>query len=70
MCPWFENIHCHDNLQERLPKGSQEKQLIGPLEASHVKRRILRRIEKTNIKGSYVINDLVKGVNTKGLVSH
>ena len=70
MSPWFESIHCQDNLQERLQEGSQKKQLIGPLEASHIKRGILRRIEKTNVKGSYVIDDLVKDVDTKRLVSH
>ena len=66
MCLWFENIYCHNNLRER----SQKKQFIGPLEASHIERGILRRIEKTNVKRSYVINDLVKDVDTKGLVSH
>ena len=70
MSPWFENIHRHDNLRERLGEGSKEKHLIGPLEASHIERGILRRIEKTNVKGSYVIDDLVKDIDTKGLVSH
>ena len=59
MIPWFENIHRHDNLRERLEEGSKEKQLIGPLEASHIKRGILKRIEKANVKKSYVIDDLV-----------
>ena len=36
MSPWFENIHRHDNLRERLGEGSKEKQLTGPLEASHI----------------------------------
>ena len=70
MIPWFENIHCRDNLRERLEEGSEEKQLIGPLEASHVERAILRKIEKSNVKGVYVIDDLIEDIDTKGIVSH
>ena len=61
MSPWFENF------REILGEISKEKQLIGPLEASHIKRAILRRIEKTNVKGSYVIDDLVEDVGLKNL---
>jgi hypothetical protein len=70
MILWFENIHCRDNLRERLEEGSKEKQLIGPLEASHVERTILRKIEKSNVKGVYVIDDLIEDIDTKGIVSH
>ena len=70
MIPWFEDIHRHDNLRERLGEGSKERQLIGPLEASHIERGILRSIEKTNVKGSYVIDDLVEDIDTEELGSN
>ena len=70
MIPWFENIYYRNNLRERLEEGSKEKQLIGSFQASHVERLILRRIEKTNVKGVYVIEDLVEDIDTKGIVSH
>jgi hypothetical protein len=70
MIPWFENIHCRDNLRERLEEGSEEKHLIGPLEASHVERSILRKIERSNVKGVYVIDDTIEDIDTKGTESH
>jgi hypothetical protein len=69
MIPWFENIHCHDNLRERLEEGSEQKQLIGPLQASYVERSILRKIKKSNVKGIYMIDDLIEDIDTKGTVS-
>lgn len=67
MIPWFENIHRHDNLRERLEEGSKEKQLIGPLEASYIEESILKRIEDSNVKGLFVIEDLIEDI---GDVSH
>ena len=68
--PWFENIHCYNNLQERLQDRSKEKQFIEPLNTSYYERRIMLNVEKTNVKRHYMINDIVKGIDTKGLVSH
>jgi hypothetical protein len=65
MIPWFENIHCCDNLREILEEGSEEKHLIEPLEASHVERSILRKIERSNVKGVYMIDDIIEGTTTR-----
>ena len=53
MFPWFENIHCYNNLRERLQDGSKWKQFIN---ASYYERRILLNVEITNLGGGEVIS--------------
>ena len=63
---WFESIHRYDIATRRI----QGETINWTTEASHIGRGILRRIEKTNVKRSYVIDGLVKDIDSKGRVNH